>query len=76
MKIFYLTFLIFGIQFNLFSQVDSTNKIKYDAGFKFNEGIYVNFDQVKNNSPIPKSRIISTLDYDDPEFFDKSIDKK
>jgi hypothetical protein len=30
---------------------------------------------VKSNSPIPKSRIISTIDYDDPDFFDKVLTK-
>jgi len=76
MRIFYLTLVIFGIQFNLFPQADTTiNRIKYNIGFKFTEGFYLNFEQVKENSPIPKSRIISTIDYDDPEFFDKVLTK-
>jgi hypothetical protein len=76
MKIFYLTLLIFGIQYNLFPQTDSTsNKIKYNSEFRFTEGFYLNFDQVKNNNPVPKSRVISTFDYDDPDFFDKILSK-
>jgi hypothetical protein len=76
MKIFNLTLLLIVIQYNLFSQVDSTkNRIKYNTGFKFTEGFYLNFEQVKNNIPIPKSRIISTFDYDDPDFFDKVLTK-
>jgi hypothetical protein len=76
MKNFCMILLLIGNQFIVFPQVDSTNKlIKYHSEFKFIEGFYLNFDQVKNNNPIPKSRIISTTDYDDPDFFDKVLSK-
>jgi hypothetical protein len=75
-RLFYLSILVFTIHLNLFSQADSTsNKVKYYTGFKFNEGFYLNFEQIKNNQPVPKSRIISTTAYDDPDFFDKELTK-
>lgn len=51
---------------------DSVKKqlVKYSPEFRFKEGIYLNFEQVKNNDPIPKYKIISTVDYNDPQFFD------
>ncbi len=51
-------------------------RIRYTPGFKFKEGIYVGFDQVKNNTPIPKSSIITTAAYDDPEFVDMLMKEK
>jgi hypothetical protein len=50
--------------------------VKYTPEFKFKEGIYLNFAQVKANSPLPKSRIISIADYNDPDFFDKVLEGK
>ena len=58
----------------LWAQADSSNMVKYSPDFKFEEGIYLNFEQVKNNDPLPKSRIISTVNYNDPDFFDKLLE--
>lgn len=66
----------FILLLSLFSQQDSVDMVKYTADFKFKEGIYLNFEQVKTNSPLPKSRIISTTDYNDPNFFDKVLEGK
>jgi hypothetical protein len=55
------------------AQIDTNKYIKYTPDFKFKEGFYLNIDQVKNNSPIPKSRIISTFDYNDNDFFDNVL---
>ena len=74
-KISYFIFLCL-LSVQIYSQQDSLNMIKYTADFKFNEGIYISFDQVKNNSPIPKTRIISTVGYDNPNFFQKIIDQR
>lgn len=57
-------------------QPDSVRAIKYSPEFKFKEGIFVSFDQVKQNNPIPKSRIITAVPYDDPDFFDKVLKEK
>ncbi len=73
----YFNGFIFFILINpcIFSQVDSVNLIEYSNDFQFNEGLYINFSGVKTNSPLPKSRIISEYDYNDPDFFDKVLAK-
>jgi hypothetical protein len=50
---------------------DQVGKIKYTPDFKFKDGIYLNFDQVKANSPIPKAKLLTSADYNDREFFNK-----
>ena len=45
--------------------------VRYTPEFRFRDGIYFNFEQVKQNRPISKARILSTIDYNDPEFFRK-----
>lgn len=45
--------------------------IKYTPDFRFRDGIYLNFDQVKANDPIPKAKLLTSVDYNDREFFRK-----
>lgn len=45
--------------------------VKYTPDFRFKDGIYLNFDQVKNNNPIPKAKLLTSVDYNDREFFRK-----
>jgi hypothetical protein len=47
--------------------------VQYSPDFKFRDGIYLNFDMVKNNSPIPKARLFTSVDYNDKDFFDQVI---
>ncbi len=56
---------------------DSTQvqKIKYNPDFKFTDGIYLSFEDVKHNNPIIKERIITDLNYDDYAFFEKLLDE-
>ncbi len=65
-----------GFFAGIHAQTDSTAMVKYTPEFKFNEGIFLNFEQVKNNDPLPKSRILTNVRYDDPDFFDKVLDNK
>jgi hypothetical protein len=58
---------------SLIAQIDSSKLVKYSPEFKFKEGLYLNFEQVQANSPLPKSRIITSEDYNDPDFFDKIL---
>jgi hypothetical protein len=58
------------------AQSDSIKKVPYNSDFKFKEGIYLNFDQVKNNDPLAKSRIISNLDIEDNQFFENILSNK
>jgi hypothetical protein len=48
---------------------DKEGMVKYTPDFRFKDGIYLNFEQVKNNSPIPKAKLLTSVDYNDREFF-------
>jgi hypothetical protein len=69
----FLAFVL--VQFNLIAQKDSVERIAYSPDYKFQEGVYLNFEQVKNNSPISKSRIISSIDINDDQFFEVLLTK-
>jgi len=49
--------------------------VKYTPEFRFNDGIYLNFEQVKQNRPISKAKLLSSIDYNDREFFNKLFEK-
>ena len=59
--------------YRLFGQ-EKEGMIKYTPDFRFTDGIYVNFDQVKLNSPIPKAKLLTSIDYNDREFFKKILE--
>ena len=69
--------ILFLIPFLLAAQ-DSTKvkKVKYSPEFKFTDGIYMTFEDVKHDNPIIKERIITDLNYDDYAFFEKLLDGK
>ena len=48
--------------------------VKYTPDFRFRDGIYLNFDQVKANSPIPKAKLLTSVDYNDREFFKRLLE--
>ncbi|MCJ7447403.1 MAG: hypothetical protein MUO72_06920 [Bacteroidales bacterium] len=50
---------------------DREGMAKFTPDFRFRDGIYLNFDQVKLNSPIPKAKLLTSTDYNDREFFQK-----
>jgi hypothetical protein len=50
---------------------DKEGMVKYTPDFRFKDGIYLNFDQVKSNNPIPKAKLLTSVDYNDREFFRK-----
>jgi len=58
------------------AQPDSNNMIRYTPDFKFREGIFLNHDQVRTNRPIPKSRILTPVDYNDRDFYIKVLENK
>lgn len=45
--------------------------VRYTPDFRFTDGIYLNFEQVKTNSPIPKAKLLTSVDYNDKDFFRK-----
>jgi len=62
---------------NLAAQTDSaSNMVRYTNEFKFREGFYLNFEQVKSNRPLPKSRVLTSIDYKSNTFFDQVIESQ
>jgi hypothetical protein len=62
------------IQFSAGSLVysqETEEMVKYTPDFRFTDGIYINFEQVRTNSPIPKAKLLTSADYNDRDFFDK-----
>jgi len=72
LKIFFLiTLFSLCMPFiGLFGQ-EKEGVVKYTPEFRFTDGIYLNFEQVKMNSPIPKAKLLTSVDYNDREFFKK-----
>ena len=69
--------LLFLLPFGISAQSDSiANLVKYTTEFKFREGFYLNFDQVKSNKPLPKSRILTSIEYNSKTFFDQVTENK
>lgn len=66
----------FLMQLSTSAQSDSVKKVPYTPDFRFKEGIYFNFEQVKNNNPLAKSRIITSEDADDAQFFETVLSGK
>jgi len=50
--------------------------VKYTTDFQFRDGIFANFQMVKNNRPIPPARIVTDADLFDREFYDKVTSTK
>jgi hypothetical protein len=55
---------------------DTTNMIRYGPDFKFREGVFLNHQQVINNRPIPKSRILTSIDFSDRDFYPRVLENK
>ncbi len=72
MRVFVLTALIVSaLSINGSAQDEQQNMVRYTPDFRFRDGIYLNFEQVKTNSPIPKAKLLTSVDYNDREFFKK-----
>ena len=52
-----------------YSYGQEDGEVKYTPDFRFNDGIFVNFDQVRQNSPISKAKIVTSADYNARDFF-------
>ncbi len=55
---------------NAYAQPDSSKIVRYTSDFSFNDGFFLTFDQVKSNQPLSKSKILTTINYNAPDFFD------
>ncbi|NOY37547.1 MAG: hypothetical protein GXO83_08220 [Chlorobi bacterium] len=71
-----LLLLLSSVGITSFPQTVKPDKEKLDQNFKFRNGIFLDFNQVKNNNPVPKARILTTVSYNDREFFDKVFEQE
>ena len=71
-------FILFLINCSIFAQIDTTKYtlVEYDKNFRFIDGIYFNFEQFKNNNPTNKNRLISSLDYESINFYEKLFENE
>jgi len=51
--------------------VSSNDSVALTPDFRFKDGVFLNFDQVRTNNPIPKAKILTSADYNDREFFNQ-----
>ena len=49
---------------------EEQERVAYTPEYEFEEGVYANYEQFRNNEPIPKNRIASTHDYKSKDFFE------
>jgi hypothetical protein len=68
--------LLIGHANQSIGQIVRDTLVEYTPDFEFSEGVYLNFDMVKNNDPIAKASIIAPFGYDDRDFFEKVLEKK
>lgn len=72
-KHFLLTVLLFLSAIIVWGQDQADGRVKYTPDFRFRDGIYLNFEQVKENDPIPKAKLLTSADYNDRDFFNKVL---
>ena len=58
------------------AQQDSLGRVKYTPEFLFTDGLYLNFNQVKDDNPIPPVRLISNNNPGDSNFFSDLVENK
>ena len=61
---------------SMFAQTNTSETIVVGDNFKFKDGVYLNFLQLKTNNPLPKVQIKTKLDYSDMNFFDELTKQK
>jgi len=56
--------------------LDTTGMVRYGPDFKFREGIFLNHQQVLANRPVPKTRILTNVDFGDRDFYTRVLENK
>ncbi len=69
-----IAIIVFAFDFFPVTGQGKEGMVKFTPDFRFRDGIYLNFDQVKENAPIPKAKILTSMDYNDREFFKKLLE--
>jgi len=52
-----ILFFYLSLNINSFAQIDTINNVEYSTDYKFKNGLYITFQQVLNNNPLPFERI-------------------
>lgn len=60
----------------LYAQDAPEGMVKYSPEFEFREGIYPNFMSVKQNNPIPKTRLVTEADLFSRDFYQQVTEEK
>jgi hypothetical protein len=68
--------LVAGFALEMQAQVDTSGMVRYTPEYRFKDGIFLNFDQVKQDAPLLKSRILTTIDYSSDEFYTLLLSEK
>lgn len=55
---------------NLWAQIEG---VKYERGFKLNDGVYLSVDQLRNNQPVSIDKIRSQFSPEDPDYIKKLV---
>lgn len=76
MKKIYFTLINLLFALAILAQTEGNNLVKYTPQFRFKDGIYLKFADVKKNSPTSKERIVTNVDPKDFDFFDKVLANK
>lgn len=76
MRTIILYIIFIAHSFALFAQDTPAGMVRYTPDFRFQDGIYANFNMVKHNFPIPKSRIVTDIGLHDRDFFKKLTESK
>lgn len=66
--------LILWVQ-TLYAQQDSSQRIPYTRDYEFEDGFYLNFKQMSDNKPVPKARILTDLDMEQPDFLTQIVEQ-
>ncbi|HYW95507.1 MAG TPA: hypothetical protein VE870_07975, partial [Bacteroidales bacterium] len=60
----------------LAAQSSQPGMVEFTPDFKFREGFYIVYDQVKNNDPVPPARLITNYDYTASDFYRNILNEK
>lgn len=71
MRILILVLCLVAGHFNFFAQ----DSIAFTKDFRLYEGLYLNYNEFRVNWPIPKEKIITTIDKEQLDFYSKLIEQ-
>lgn len=67
--LFYI--LLFWCSLSIAQEGEERTMVQYTPDFEFRDGLFVNFESVRENNPIPPARIVTDEDIFDRAFYEK-----